>query len=234
MVARLPRTTRKILIHINNTNPVLTTTAPSTRAPARGWHRACLRRHGLQSMKVAEMINMMAPWNHVQFEAQLRERGKAYHIHHRLTSSLNAGKATPEQIRGWVANRYYYPDRDTDQGRGDPRQLSRARVRRQWVSASSIMTATATVRRHRGLASTRAGRRPDARRTRRPAPRAARRALRRRCVRELRPPRPVAGGRMRVADRTCSRRRSTRNGWRRGPNTIRGSTRPASSTSAIA
>jgi hypothetical protein len=44
----------------------------------------------------------------------------------------------------------------------------------------------------------------------------------------------VAGGRMRVADRTCSRRRSTRNGWRRGPNTIRGSTRPASSTSAIA
>ena len=46
------------------------------------------------------------------------------------------------------------------------------------------------------------GRRPDARRSRRPAPRAARRALRRRCVRELRAPRAVAGGRMRVADRT--------------------------------
>jgi pyrroloquinoline quinone biosynthesis protein B len=34
-VARLPRTTRKILIHINNTNPVLDEDAPSTRACAR-------------------------------------------------------------------------------------------------------------------------------------------------------------------------------------------------------
>ena len=47
-------------------------------------------------------------WTRDQFEARLRERGKAYHIHHPFNVMLNTGKATPEQIRGWVANRYYY------------------------------------------------------------------------------------------------------------------------------
>ena len=47
-------------------------------------------------------------WSRVEFEAQLRERGKAYHIHHPYNVMLNGGKATPEQVRGWVANRYYY------------------------------------------------------------------------------------------------------------------------------
>jgi pyrroloquinoline-quinone synthase len=48
------------------------------------------------------------PWTREQFEAALRERGKAYHIHHPFNVMLNTGQATPEQIRGWVANRFYY------------------------------------------------------------------------------------------------------------------------------
>ena len=51
---------------------------------------------------------MIAAWTREQFEAQLRERGRAYHIHHPYNVMLNSGKATPEQVRGWVANRYYY------------------------------------------------------------------------------------------------------------------------------
>jgi len=47
-------------------------------------------------------------WSREEFEAQLRENGKAYHIHHPFNVMLNTGHATPEQIRGWVANRYYY------------------------------------------------------------------------------------------------------------------------------
>jgi pyrroloquinoline-quinone synthase len=47
-------------------------------------------------------------WNREEFEKKLRERGTAYHIHHPFNVMLNAGRATPEQIRGWVANRYYY------------------------------------------------------------------------------------------------------------------------------
>jgi pyrroloquinoline-quinone synthase len=47
-------------------------------------------------------------WTRDQFEAQLRERGKSYHIHHPFNVMLNTGQATPEQVRGWVANRYCY------------------------------------------------------------------------------------------------------------------------------
>jgi pyrroloquinoline-quinone synthase len=49
-----------------------------------------------------------AAWDRVEFEAKLRERGRSYHIHHPFNVMLNTGKATPEQIRGWVANRFYY------------------------------------------------------------------------------------------------------------------------------
>jgi pyrroloquinoline-quinone synthase len=49
-----------------------------------------------------------AAWSRTEFEAKLRERGRAYHIHHPFNVMLNAGRATPAQIRGWVANRFYY------------------------------------------------------------------------------------------------------------------------------
>ncbi len=47
-------------------------------------------------------------WSRDEFETKLRERGRSYHIHHPFNVMLNGGRATPEQIRGWVANRYYY------------------------------------------------------------------------------------------------------------------------------
>ena len=49
-----------------------------------------------------------AAWNVDEFEAKLRERGRAYHIHHPYNVMLNSGRASREQVRGWVANRYYY------------------------------------------------------------------------------------------------------------------------------
>jgi pyrroloquinoline-quinone synthase len=47
-------------------------------------------------------------WSRDEFEAQLRDRGRAYHIHHPFNVMLNSGRASKEQVRGWVANRYYY------------------------------------------------------------------------------------------------------------------------------
>ena len=74
-----------------------------------------------------------APWGVVEFEAKLREQGRAYHIHHPFNVMLNTGKATPEQIRGWVANRYYYqvniPLKDAAILANCPHRA----VRRQWV-----------------------------------------------------------------------------------------------------
>src|SRR5262249_10660027 len=47
-------------------------------------------------------------WSRQEFEQRLREKGRAYHIHHPFNVMLNSGKATAAQIRGWVANRFYY------------------------------------------------------------------------------------------------------------------------------
>jgi len=47
-------------------------------------------------------------WSREEFEARLRGLGDRYHIHHLFNVMLNTGKATREQIRGWVANRFYY------------------------------------------------------------------------------------------------------------------------------
>jgi len=48
------------------------------------------------------------PWSAEEFASQLRAKGKAYHIHHPFNVMLNSGQASPAQIRGWVANRFYY------------------------------------------------------------------------------------------------------------------------------
>ncbi|AHI28084.1 pyrroloquinoline-quinone synthase PqqC [Marinobacter similis] len=43
-----------------------------------------------------------------EFEQALRAKGQFYHIHHPYHKAMYSGQCTPEQIRGWVANRYYY------------------------------------------------------------------------------------------------------------------------------
>jgi len=47
-------------------------------------------------------------WSREEFEAQLRSRGAGYHIHHPFNVKMNDGLLDPDQIRGWVANRFYY------------------------------------------------------------------------------------------------------------------------------
>jgi pyrroloquinoline-quinone synthase len=79
-------------------------------------------------------VSAPAPWSRAEFEAQLRARGAGYHIHHPFNVRMNSGQLREDQVRGWVANRFYYqvniplkdgailsncPDRET---------------RRKWVS----------------------------------------------------------------------------------------------------
>jgi pyrroloquinoline-quinone synthase len=49
-----------------------------------------------------------APWSHEEFEAQLRAKGKAYHIHHPFNVRLNSGGCSADEVRLWIANRFYY------------------------------------------------------------------------------------------------------------------------------
>lgn len=75
----------------------------------------------------------MPAWSRTEFEAQLRERGKSYHIHHPFNVMLNTGRATPEQVRGWVANRFYYQIAIPIKDAAVLSNCPDAAVRRGWV-----------------------------------------------------------------------------------------------------
>lgn len=55
-----------------------------------------------------EATTVAAPWNRTEFEAQLRAKGAGYHIHHPFNVKMTNGELSNDQIRGWVANRFYY------------------------------------------------------------------------------------------------------------------------------
>ena len=74
-----------------------------------------------------------ADWTRAEFEHELRARGSAYHIHHPYNLMLNSGAATKEQIRGWVANRYYYQINIPLKDAAIIANCNERAVRRNWV-----------------------------------------------------------------------------------------------------
>lgn len=74
-----------------------------------------------------------APWAVQEFESQLRAKEAGYHIHHPFNRRLNDGELQPFQVRGWVANRFYYqvsiPIKDAAILSNCPDRS----VRRQWI-----------------------------------------------------------------------------------------------------
>jgi pyrroloquinoline-quinone synthase len=72
-------------------------------------------------------------WTRPEFEQQLRERGRAYHVHHPFNLMLNGGRATPQQIRGWVANRFYYQINIPLKDAAILANCDERAVRRSWV-----------------------------------------------------------------------------------------------------
>ena len=77
--------------------------------------------------------NELPAWGVGDFEAELRQRGRAYHIHHPYNQMLNGGRATKEQVRGWVANRYYYQIAIPIKDAAVLSNCPDAEVRRGWV-----------------------------------------------------------------------------------------------------
>ncbi len=74
-----------------------------------------------------------AAWSREQFEAQLRGLGTDYHIHHPFNVAMNSGAATPAQIRGWVANRFYYQINIPVKDAAILANCADRAVRRSWV-----------------------------------------------------------------------------------------------------
>jgi pyrroloquinoline-quinone synthase len=75
----------------------------------------------------------LAPWSREEFEERLREKGKAYHIHHPFNVMLNTGRANPQQIQGWVANRFYYQINIPIKDAAILANCTDREVRRNWV-----------------------------------------------------------------------------------------------------
>lgn len=47
-------------------------------------------------------------WDRQTFKDKLFAKGDQYHIYHPFNIKMQEGVLSPEQIRGWVANRFYY------------------------------------------------------------------------------------------------------------------------------
>mgnify|MGYP000102733756 CR=1 FL=1 len=91
-------------------------------------------RQGTADGATAAPVTAPGPaWDHAEFERRLRERGKAYHIHHPFNVMLNTGGATRAQIRGWVANRFYYQVAIPIKDAAVMSNCDDPLVRREWV-----------------------------------------------------------------------------------------------------
>lgn len=72
-------------------------------------------------------------WSREEFEKRLREQGQAYHIYHPFNVMLNEGQATPDQIRGWVANRFSYQVAIPIKDAAVLANCNDRHVRREWI-----------------------------------------------------------------------------------------------------
>lgn len=79
------------------------------------------------------MTDNKTAWSKEEFEKRLRAQGQAYHIYHPFNVMLNEGKASKEQIRGWVANRFSYQVAIPIKDAAVMANCTDQAVRREWI-----------------------------------------------------------------------------------------------------
>lgn len=57
---------------------------------------------------VTSAVENNIPWTREEFEQQLRNKGRGYHIYHPFHVMMYEGRLSREQLQCWVANRFYY------------------------------------------------------------------------------------------------------------------------------
>ena len=67
------------------------------------------------------------------FVAALRAQSRSYHDQHPFHRKMNEGKLSPGQIRGWVANRFYYQENIPRKDAAIIANCPDRDVRRRWV-----------------------------------------------------------------------------------------------------
>ena len=75
-----------------------------------------------------------AIWDKLAFTARLREvGGRMYHDKHPFHRLMNAGLLSPEALRGWVANRFYYQQCIPQKDAAILANCPLREVRRNWI-----------------------------------------------------------------------------------------------------
>ncbi len=77
--------------------------------------------------------NNNLPLSRQEFEDALRAKGALYHTEHPYHRAMYEGRSTPEQIKGWVANRFYYQISIPIKDAAIMANCPDSEVRRQWV-----------------------------------------------------------------------------------------------------
>jgi pyrroloquinoline-quinone synthase len=82
-------------------------------------------------------VTALPPWDRAEFTERLLAKGDRYHIHHPFNVRMQQGVLRPDQIRGWVANRFYYqvciPQKDAAIMANCPDRETRRRWRQRIV-----------------------------------------------------------------------------------------------------
>ena len=74
------------------------------------------------------------PWTATEFEARLRRVGtERYHDKHPFNLRMHAGTLTPDELRTWVRNRYYYQTRIPVKDAAILGKSGDSAFRREWV-----------------------------------------------------------------------------------------------------
>ena len=82
-----------------------------------------------------DAANGKAPQTRAAFEDRLRAIGaERYHDKHPFHDMLHSGRCTPEQVRAWVINRYYYQSRIPMKDAAFMSRISDPALRRAWRS----------------------------------------------------------------------------------------------------
>lgn len=74
-----------------------------------------------------------APMSKEEFEQALKAKGAFYHTQHPYHIAMYDGSCTPEQIRGWVANRFYYQVRIPVKDAAILANCNDRDTRREWI-----------------------------------------------------------------------------------------------------
>src|ERR1700749_2573227 len=76
----------------------------------------------------------LAPWSEEEFVAALRAQGTRYHEQHPFHVRMTAGELSPEELRRWVANRYYYQRSIPIKDAAILSNCPEVEIRREWIS----------------------------------------------------------------------------------------------------